>query len=103
MSSFVETIHSGSGFEHCGRILRSGEDLEVFIDEVGRFPVPIRVVQVSLLGLGEGEFPGGIIRLSASGRGLYFDINGISYVTPVSRVRAVLDGRNRKGPVSRVL
>jgi len=84
MSPFIETIRKDSGFELCGRILREGEDLLVFID-------------------GDSEISGpvpGIARLSRSGKGFYLDINGVSYVTPVSRVRAVIDGKNRKGPLS---
>ncbi len=103
MSPFIETIRKDSGFELCGRILREGEDLLVFIDGVGRFVIPTGVVLATLLGLGDSEISGpvpGIARLSRSGKGFYLDINGVSYVTPVSRVRAVIDGKNRKGPLS---
>lgn len=105
MSGFVEILRKGSGFELCGRMLRSGEELVFFIDDVGRFTIPVRVVLVTILGLGDGEVTGpisGVYRLSHSGRGLYLDIGDLSYVTPVARVRAVIDGKNRKGPVSKI-
>jgi len=60
------------------------------------------VITATLAVLGDGKFSWGIIRLSDSSRGLYLDIGGMSYATPVVRMRAVMEGRNRKGPVSRV-
>jgi|GEM_PF-3040068 len=38
-----------------------------------------------------------------NGRGFYLDIGLGRYVSPVARVRAVMVGKNRKGPVSRVV
>jgi len=102
MSQFIETEKESSGFELCGRMIRDADSLVVFIDEVGRFEIPGNVLTATLAGLGDGEFSWGIIRLSDSGRGLYLEIGGMSYATPVARVRAVMEGRNRKGPVSRV-
>ncbi len=43
----------------------------------------------------------GVCKLLRSGKGFYVDITGVSYVTMVSRVRAVIERRHRKGPVSR--
>ena len=100
MSQFIENVKKDSGFELCGRMIREGDSLVMFIDEIGKFVIPGGVLMATLAGLGEGEISGGRIRLSASGRGLYLDAGGVSYVTPVARVRAVMEGRNRKGPVS---
>lgn len=105
MSGFVEKIRSSDAYELCGRIIRDGDTLLVYIDGVGRFTIPAGVVMATILGLGDGRVSGpvpGIARLSESGRGFYLDIGGTSYVTPVSRVRAVMEGKQRKGPVSRV-
>ncbi len=102
MSEFIEREKPRPGFELCGRMIREGDSLVVFIDEVGRFEIPGNVLTATLAGLGDGEFSWGRIRLSDSGRGLYLDIGGVSYATPVARVRAVMEGKNRKGPVSRV-
>ncbi len=105
MSIFVESVKVDSGFEHCGRIIRDGEFLLVFIDDIGRFSIRGVVLTSVLLGLGDGPISGpkdGIVRLSDSGKGLYMDIDGISYASPVARVRAVMRGEQRKGPVSRV-
>ncbi|WP_319580201.1 hypothetical protein [uncultured Methanospirillum sp.] len=55
--------------------------------------------------MGEGSISStieGVVRISESGKGLYLDIGGVSYASPVSRVRAVMRGDQRKGPVSRV-
>lgn len=100
MGKFIETMKNNPGFVLCGRMIREGDDLVMYIDDVGRFAIPGGVLTATLAGLGEGEIPGGRIRLSDSGRGLYLERNGACYVTPVARVRAVMDGRNRKGPVS---
>ena len=102
MSEFIEREKARPGFELCGRMIREGDSLVVFIDEVGRFEITGNVLTATLAGLGGGEFSWGVVRLSDSGRGLYLDIGGVSYATPVARVRAVMEGRNRKGPVSRV-
>ena len=105
MSQFVEKTRRCDAYELCGRIIRQGEDLLLFIDEVGRFAISAGVVMATISGLGNGEISGpipGIVRLSESGKGFYLDIGDVSYVTPVSRVRAVMSGKNRKGPVSRV-
>ena len=104
MSQFVETIRNESGYELCGRMLRDREDLVVYVDDVGRFTIPVRVVLSTLLGLGDGGVSGpipGRCRVSDSGRGLYLDIGECRYVTPVARVRAVIEGKHRKGPISR--
>lgn len=104
MNGFVERIRPSDAFELCGRMIRDDLLLVVFIDGVGRFTIPARVVMTIIMGLGNGEVSGpvpGVARLSESGRGLYLDIGNESYVTPVSRVRAVMEGKQRKGPVSR--
>jgi len=106
MAVFVETIKPRAGFELCGRILMDNGCLVVFIDDVGRFSIPEGVLKSVLLGLGDEKISGpvpGVVRRSESGKGLYYDINGISYATPVTRVRAVMAGEQRKGPVSRVV
>jgi hypothetical protein len=103
MSQFVESEKKSSGFELCGRMIRDGESLVVFIDGVGRFEIPGGVLTAILAGLGAGELSWGRVRLSDSGRGLYFDIGGLSYASPVARVRAVMEGKNRKGPISVVV
>ena len=102
MNQFIVNEKNRSGFELCGRMIRDADSLVVFIDEVGRFEIPGNVLTATLAGLGDGEFSWGRIRLSDSGRGLYLDIRGLSYATPVTRVRAVMEGRNRKGPVSKI-
>jgi len=61
------------------------------------------VLTATIAVLGDGEFSWGRVRLSESGRGLYLDIRDVSYAAPVARVRAVMEGRNRKGPVSVVI
>ena len=86
-------------------MIREDDELVVFIDEVGRFSIPVGSVTATILGLGESRVTGpvpGIARLSLSGKGFYLDIGGVSYVTPVSRVRAVMAGMHRKGPVSKM-
>lgn len=106
MSQFIERIRRSDGYEHCGRILRDGGDLLVFIDEVGRFTLPVGGVTAVILGMGSVNLSGpspGSARLSESGKGLHLDIGGEIYVIPVSRVRTVIDGVHRKGPVSRVV
>ncbi|MDD1728213.1 MAG: hypothetical protein LUQ50_03975 [Methanospirillum sp.] len=102
MSEFIEREKTCSGFELCGRMIREGDSLVVFIDEVGRFEIPGNVLTVTLAGLGNGKFSWGRVQLSDSGRGLYLDIGGVSYATPVARVRAVMEGKNRKGPISKI-
>ncbi|HWQ64816.1 MAG TPA: hypothetical protein VN429_10405 [Methanospirillum sp.] len=102
MSQFIVNEKGESGFELCGRIIKENENLVVFVDEVGRFEIPGRVLGCILAGLGDEELSWGRVRLSTSGRGLYLEINEMSYAVPVSRVRAVMEGRNRKGPVSLV-
>lgn len=105
VSAFVEKVRRSDAFELCGRMIRQEDELLVFIDGIGRFSIASGVVMATLLGLGNCEVSGpvsGIGRLSESGRGLYLDIGDESYVTPVVRVRAVMEGRQRKGPVSRV-
>lgn len=103
MNRFLETIRNESGYVLCGRMLRDKEDLVIFVDDVGRFSVPVRIVVNTILGLGDGDVSGqipGICRLSESGKGFYLEIDGTRYVTPVARVRAVIEGKNRKGPIS---
>lgn len=105
MSEFIEKSTRSGGYELCGRIIRDQDDLVFFIDQIGRFVLPSGMVTATLLGLGESNVCGpvpGIARLSESGKGFYLDIGGVSYVIPVSRVRAVMSGEHRKGPVSRV-
>lgn len=106
MTGFAETIRVRPKFEHCGRIIRAGNEMVIFIDAVGRFSLPVRMLTVTLLGLGESTVSGpvpGCARLSDSGRGIYLDIGDESYAIPASRVKAVLCGEQRKGPVSRVV
>lgn len=102
MSQFVESRKKSLGFELCGRMIRENDSLVVFIDGAGRFEIPGGVLFGVLAGLGDEELSWGMVRLSESGRGLYLDIGIGSYVSPVARVRAVMEGKNRKGPVSRV-
>ncbi|HWQ64236.1 MAG TPA: hypothetical protein VN429_07450 [Methanospirillum sp.] len=105
MGAFVETVKPRQGFEHCGRIIRDEDLLMVYIDAVGKFSISGVILTTVLQGLGEGLISGpiqGVVRLSESGKGLYMDIGGISYAIPVARVRAVMKGEQRKGPVSRV-
>ena len=105
MSQFVEKIRPSDAFELCGRIRKGDESLQIFIDDIGEFTIPVGVLMATIMGLGDGEIIGpvsGIVRLSESGKGMYLDIDGVRYVTPVSRVRAVMGGIHRKGPVSRV-
>lgn len=102
---FVETIRYGRRFELVGRMLTDGEDLIFFIDETGRFLVPVNAVLAMLSGLGEVPLSGpvpGVVRLSESRKGVYLEIRGVLYVTPAARVRAVLSGKQKKGPVSLV-
>lgn len=102
MSQFVESEKKSSGFELCGRMIRENDSLVVFIDDLGKFEIQGRVLMGVLAGLGEEELSWGRVRLSESGRGLYLDIGRGRYASPVARVRAVMEGKNRKGPVSRV-
>jgi len=104
VGTFVEVVKDGR-FELCGRIIREMDLLVIFIDEVGRFSIPAGAVTAVIMGLGDGEVSGpvnGVARLSTSGKGFYLDIGVHSYVIPISRVRAVMAGDHRKGPVSRV-
>lgn len=104
MGEFIERLKADAGYELCGRMLRMGDSLVMFIDGVGRFEVPGGVLVATLSGLSAGEVSGpvaGIIRRSESGKGLYLEVGADRYVTPVSRVRAVMEGRHRKGPMSR--
>jgi hypothetical protein len=106
MSAFVEVIKEGRAFELCGRIIREGDLLVIFIDEIGKFTIPTGAVIGIIMGLGDGETSGpipAIAYLSPSGKGFYLNINDISYVIPVSRVKAVIAGKHRKGPVSRMI
>nr|WP_319579657.1 hypothetical protein [uncultured Methanospirillum sp.] len=105
MGAFIEKTVLDSGFDLCGRMIRQNGDLALFIDGVGRFTIPESHVITVLMGLGECEVSGpvsGCARLSDSGKGFYLSIKDTLYVSPVSRVRAVLSGEHRKGPVSRV-
>lgn len=104
MSAFVEKVSRDAGYELCGRMLVAGDDLALYVDEVGRFSVPVMAVRMTLMGMGECQSQGpvpGVFSLSDSGRGLYLDAGGERYVMPLARVMAVLEGRHRKGPVSR--
>lgn len=106
MSAFVEIVKPRAGFELCGRIRMDNGYLVVFIDSIGMFSIPEGVVKSVLLGLGDEKISGpvpGVVRRSESGKGLYYDIGDVSYATPVARVRAVMAGDQRKGPVSRVV
>ena len=106
LNKFVEIIRKNTGYELCGRIIREKEELVIFIDEIGKFVLSSGKVSAILLGLGECMMSGpvpGVARLSDSSRGFYLDIGDASYVIPVSRVRAVMSGEHRKGPVSKVL
>ena len=69
MSQFVESEKQSSGFELCGRMIRENDSLVVFIDGVGRFEIPGRVLIGVLAGLGDEELSWGRVRLSESGRG----------------------------------
>ena len=76
MSQFIENEKKSSGFELCGRMIRDGDSLVVFINGVGRFEIPGRVLTGILAGLGNEELSREKVRLSGSGRGLYLDIGG---------------------------
>ncbi|PWR74339.1 hypothetical protein [Methanospirillum lacunae] len=102
MGQFIVEEKVEPGFVLCGRIIKENENLVVFVDEVGRFEIPGRVLVYVLAGLGDEELSWGRVRLSVSGRGVYLDIKGVRYAIPVTRVRAVMEGKNRKGPVSLV-
>lgn len=105
MSAFIETVRQGQKYELCGRIIRIEGDLVIFIDGIGKFVLAFGMVTATLAGLGESHLSGpafGVARLSESGRGFYLDIENDTYVIPVSRVRAVMSGEHRKGPISRV-
>jgi len=105
MAPFIEKMRVDSGFDLCGRMIRDGDSLQVYIDEIGGFTIPGTVLSSVLMGLGDGSISGSmevVVRLSESGKGLYLDIGGVSYASPVTRVRAVMRGDQRKGPVSRV-
>ncbi len=105
MNQFVEKISRSGGFDLCGRIIHEGKDLVIFIDGIGRFVISEQEVAATLMGLDESNVSGpipGFARLSESGRGLYMTIGDAEYAIPASRVRAVLSGEHRKGPVSRV-
>jgi len=104
MSRFVEQIKTAAPYELCGRMIRDGDQVIVFIDEIGRFSLHVNAVTSTILGLGSGEIPGpagGTFRLSDSGRGFSMVVKGVLYSTPVSRIRAVLSGEHRKAPVMR--
>lgn len=102
MGQFIVEEKVESGFVLCGRIIKESDNLVVFVDEVGKFEIPGKVLGCVLAGLGDEALSWGRVRLSVSGRGLYLEIKGVSYAIPVTRVRAVMEGRNRKGPVSLV-
>ncbi|HWQ66170.1 MAG TPA: hypothetical protein VN372_04785 [Methanospirillum sp.] len=105
MSTFIEKTRTDSGYQLCGRMMVLDGELQVYIDDIGHFSVPTGAVLATVAGLGDARMSGsipGVARLSDSTRGLYMDIGETRYVTPVSRVRAVLSGKNRKAPVSRM-
>lgn len=104
MNTFVKQIKHASPYELCGRMIKDGDQILVFIDEIGRFSLQIKEVSLAILGFGPGNISGpvpGVFRISESGRGLYLEIGGVLYTTPVSRVRSVLSGVHRKAPVMR--
>jgi len=106
MSRFVEKVRETDPYELCGRMIRDNDQLIVFIDGVGRFCLQMNAVRSAILGLGPGVVSGpaqGVFRLSESGRGFYLEIGEVLYATPVTRVRAVLSGDNRKAPVMRYI
>ncbi len=106
MSRFVEKVREADPYELCGRMIRDNDQLIVFIDGVGRFCLQMNAVRSVILGLGPGKVSGpaqGVFRLSDSGRGFYLETGGVLYATPVTRVRAVLSGDNRKAPVMRYI
>jgi len=105
VGAFVEIIREGREYELCGRIIRDKGDLAIYIDGIGKFSLPSGFVIATLAGLGESVISGpvrGVARLSESGKGFYLDIGVETYVIPAARVRAVMSGEHRKGPVSRV-
>lgn len=104
MNTFVEQIKHSSPYELCGRIMKDGDQVLVFFDDIGRFSLQIKEVSLAILGFGPGNISGpvpGVFRISESGRGFYLEIGGVLYTTPVSRVQAVLLGDHRKAPVMR--
>ncbi len=101
LNLFLETVRRDPGYKLYGRMLRDKEDLVIFVDDVGRFSIPVRMVMNTILGLGEGEVSGqipGICRLSENEKGLNLDIDGTREVTPVARVRAVIGWKSRMVP-----
>jgi hypothetical protein len=82
------------------------DHLIIFIDTVGRFSIPVGDLRCTLNGFGSvrifsGEVVIGEARLTDSGKGLEMVIDGVVYVSPVARIRGVLDGEWKKGPVGR--
>ncbi|HWQ64479.1 MAG TPA: hypothetical protein VN429_08680 [Methanospirillum sp.] len=91
MSGFVEKISHSGAFELCGRIIRDGTDLVIFIDGTGRFVISEVRVLATLMGLGESEISGpapGVARLLRAGEGFTWIsvMPSMQYRYPVSEL-----------------
>ena len=58
MTAFIEKTQNSGAFELCGRMIREGDELVMFIDELGRFSIPVGSVTGTILGLGESGVSG---------------------------------------------
>ena len=106
LSRWTVTEHVESPFEKAGRLYLEGDDLVIRSDlDCRGFRVPLvdvvavldgELKGVLLLGSEEGA---GVVRLSASGKAMNFEINPFLYTAPLTRVMDVLEGRARKAAV----
>lgn len=97
-------VQSLNPYEYCGRMIVRVDHLVIFIDGTGKFEVVVLKVQYVLMELGPIQVnslhePAGKMSLSETGKGLWIQIKGSEYVTPVERVRKVISGEHRKAAV----
>jgi len=106
LSRWTVTEHVESPFEKVGRLYVQGDDLIIRSDLDSRgFRVPLSDVDAVLDGelravllFGSNEEVG-VVRLSASGKGVNFSITPYLYTSPLRDVVRVLEGRARKAAV----
>lgn len=89
--------------EKAGRFRVEGENIVIYLDGIGSYQVGRAQVISVLLRLGEEVIRDrdggavGMMSLSGSGKGVKMVIRERLYVTPVRRVKRVLEGKEKKG------
>jgi hypothetical protein len=105
MSSFVERPPHAASFKHCGRMLVREEKVVIIIDAVCQCSLSVKEIHLILAGFGplpilDGDIQGEA-RLSLSGRGFDMQVGSALYVTPVAHLRRLLEGAQKKAPISK--